>query len=281
MNKISLTLILVLCFSSFYAQDKIRGDGQVKIENTIVDEFETLSVGNELEVVLIKSKAPSVTIKADGNLHTLINFEVKNGNLEFKIAPKVTRAKSFKAEIRYSDKLNTIVLHDDVDVTAESGIQLPELNLILNDDSKINAEIKVDKFSLINNHDENFKMSTNCKLEVETKEAVLDLKQNSNNDLRINTEKLDINMYDNAEVDIEGFAYDLNIVSIQSSSIKGKDFLANNANVNITEKSEVEINVSDALNLNASGNSTLTLYGTPKINIESLLNKVTIYKKEL
>lgn len=280
MNKILFILALILCYSSFYAQTKIKGDGNVKIENTVVADFETLSVGNELEVVLIKSKAPSVTLKADGNLHTLINFEVNNGVLEFKIAPKVTRAKSFMAEIRYSDTLKSIILNDEVDVTAEAGIQLPELNLTLNDDSKIDVNITTDKFTLVNNHDENFKLSTNCQLEIDTKEAVFDLKQNSNNDISINAEKLEINMHDSAELDIEGFSYDLNIVSTQSSTIRGKDLLSNNAHLKINEKAQAAINVTDSLNINASGSSKIELYGNPKIHIESLINKVSLYKKE-
>lgn len=281
MNKSVLTTFLILCFTALYAQTKIKGNGNIKIQNTVVEEFETLSIGNELEVVLVKSQAPSVTIEADENLIPIINFKVENGILRFNIDQKVTRSKRFKAEIRYSDKLKNIILNDDVNVTSQSDIQLPALNLTLNDDSKIEAEIIADNFSLTNNHDESFKISTNCKLKIETKEATLDLKQNSNNDITIKSENLSIKTYDNAELNIQGFSYNLDILASQSSDINAKELLSNNANLKIDNKAAIYLNVSDSLHLNASGTSKINLYGKPKISIEAFENRASLVKKEL
>ena len=41
----------------------------------------------------------------------------------------------------------------------------------------------------------------------------------------------------------------------------------------------MELNASDSLNIDASGNSTISIYSEPQIKINSLKDKVTIYKK--
>lgn len=273
-------LFMVAAVSSF-AQSKIKGDREVRTKQTSVSEFNTLDIGNEFEVVLIKAPSPSVTMEADSNLHNVVNFQVNDSVLNFQVTKNITRSKKFKVVIRYTESLKSIILNGDVDVENENTIELPELNLTLNDDAKIEAEIVTDQFLFQNNNDSSLKLFTNCILKVESKSATIDIRENSNNIVDINTENLKITSSDSAELNIEGFAYNLDLSSTNSSSVKGENLLTNVTKLVTSEKADVEINVTETVNIDASGSSTIELYGEPKIVIDNLTNEATLFKKEL
>jgi hypothetical protein len=276
-----MCLFIFLSTSVFYAQSKIKGNRDVKTEQTDVAPFKAISIGDDLEVILIKSTYPSVTLEADSNLLSVIQYQVNDSILNFQVTKRVTSSREFKVLIRYTDVLNSIILNGDVDVETENTLDLPELSLTLNDDAKIEASIIADKFSLQNNNDSSLKFSTNCILKVETKSAFIDLKNNSNNILDINAEELHITTHDNSEINIEGYAYSLELTSTNSSRVKGKNFLTNIATINVSEKSDVEINVTETVSIDASGSSIIELYGEPKVTIDNFTNQATLNKKEL
>ncbi len=273
-----LSFILILSFSAL-AQTKIKGDRNLRIERTDVSDFNTISIGDEFEVLLIKDNSPSVTMETDDNLHSVINFTVKDSILNFQLQAEISSAKQLKAIIRYTDNLKSLVLNGDVKVRAQSGINLPHLNVSLNEDAEIEADINSDTFTLINNNDSSIKFYSNCKLEIECNSAILDLKQNSRNEITMKSEELEINAYENSKLDIEGYTFDLDVNATQNSNLKARNLITKNINLIIKDKASMELNASDSLNIDASGNSTISIYSEPQIKINSLKDKVTIYKK--
>lgn len=275
-------LILIFIFSSCgsHSQSKIKGNREVRVEKTSISDFNTLSIGNELEVVLIKSNNPSVTIEADENLHSAILFNVNDSILNFQVTKRVKRSKEFKVIIRYTDLLNSIILNGNVSLETENAILLSKLDLTLNDDAKIETKIVSDKFHLMNNNDTGMQISTNCKLNIESTDAVLEITNKSNNNIEINSENLGIYMNEKADLNIEGFAYNLDLQAANSTTLKGKDLLTNIAKIKITDKADVELQVTDSIHIDATGKSKLSLYGEPKVIIDNLTNKATIDKKE-
>lgn len=278
-------MILLICSSVMSvtfadAQSKIKGNRDVRTEQTTVTDFNTISIANEFEVLLIKSSLPSVTIEADSNLHDAIDFQVNDSILNFQVTKDIRRSKALKVIIRYNNLLNKLVIGGDVDVEAENTIELPKFNLTLNDDAKIDANIMTDIFNLKNNNDSTLKLFTNCILKVESKSATLDLRKRSNNIIDINTENLKIKTHDNADLDIEGFTYKLDLFSTNSSTIEGNTLLTNVSAIATAEKAKVDINVSETVNIDASGSSEINLYGEPKIVIDNFTNEASINKKE-
>jgi hypothetical protein len=273
-----LSLFLILNIAAI-AQSKVKGDRNVTIISTDIDEFNTLSIGDDFEVLLIKDNTPSVTLETDDNLHAVINFAVKDSILNFNLMADITRAKDLKAIIRYTDNLKSLVLNGDVKVKAQSGITLPHLNVALNEDAEIEADINTDTFTLINNHDSSIKFYSNCKLTIECNSAILDLKQNSRNEIVMKSEALEINAYENSKLDIEGYSFDVKVNATQSSEVKAKNLIAKTGKLISRDKSSVEVNTSDSLSIDAAGNSKIYIHGQPKISIEELLDNVIIYKK--
>lgn len=282
--KLKFLLLSIFIFTSntiIHAQSKIKGNRDVISEQIDVADFSTISIENDFEVLLVKSTVPSVTLEADSNLHDAINFQVNDSVLNFRVTKDIRRSKALKLIIRYSDILNTLVLAGSVDVEADNTIKLPRLNITLNDDARIDAEIDADVFTLKNNNNPGLTLSTNCVLEIESKSATLDLRNKSNNIIDINTEKLKIKTHDNTDLDIEGFAYNLDLFSTNSSTINGKDLLTNVTSIVTAEKSEIEVNVSETVKIDASGSSIINLYGSSKIMIDQMQNNATLKKNEL
>jgi len=273
-----LTLILIFSMAAI-AQTKVKGDRNVTIKSTDVDAFNTVSIGDDFEVLFIKDKTASVTIEADDNLHPVISYAVQDSILTFQLMAEITRAKELKAIIRYTDHLKSLVLNGDVKVKAQNGIDLPHLNISLNEDAEIEADINSNTLTLINNNDSSIKFYANCKLSVECDSAILDLKQNSRNDIVMKSEALEINAYENSKLDIEGYSFDIEVNATQSSEVRAKNLIAKTAKLISRDKSSVEVNTSDSLNIDAAGNSKIYIHGQPKISIIELLDNVTIYKK--
>jgi len=280
LKQLFVCIIILTSFSFMDAQSKIKGNREVKSEQTDVPAFKALSIADEFDVVLIKSINPSVTLEADSNLHSAVNFSVNDSILNFQLTKNITRFKELKVLIRYTDKLKKITLSGDVNVEAENTIELSTLDLTMNDDAKFEADLVTDEFNFYNNNDSSLKLFTNLILKVESKTATLNLKENSNNIIDINTENLNINTFDDAELNIEGFAYNLELVSSNSSSVQGKNLLTNVTKLVTSEKADVEINVTETLHIDASGSSTIELYGEPKIQIDNFINEAIISKKE-
>ena len=281
-NKYFLILISIFLSNLIYAQVKVKGDRDVRIQQTAVSDFKTLAVGNEFEVVLIKAFSPSVTVEADANLHSAIVTNVNDSILNITFNKELKRAKKFKVLVRYTENLKSIILRDNVNVEAQEAIQLTDLDLTLENDSKIKADINAEKFKLLNNNDSTFKIKTNCQLNIESKHATLELNKRSNNIIKINAEELVVNMRDDADLDIEGFTYDLALYAESKGTFDGKSLLTNNIKAQIQDKAQVTLQATDSIQISASGKSELTLYGKPNvIIINQLDDDVSIHKKTL
>ena len=86
MKKILLVLIIFVAgISQTTAQstDKIKGDRNVTIRQTYIDDFETIVVDGDFSIEAVYNSKPSVEIEADDNLHDVIQFEVIDGVLSF------------------------------------------------------------------------------------------------------------------------------------------------------------------------------------------------------
>ena len=279
-SKVFLIVMTILMSNLVYAQVKIKGNRDVRSQQTTVSGFKTLAVGNEFEVNLIKSINPSVTVEADANLHSSIIIDVNDSILNITFTKRLKRAKAFKLTVRYTDNFDSMILRNNVDVETNEVIQSPDFSLIMKDDAKIKASFNTENFELLNENDSNYKLTTNCQLNIETKQATLNLKKKSNNIIQINAEALKINMYDSADLDIEGFSYNLNVHALNSSDLEGENLLTNIIKTNIRDRAKLALQASDSIHVDASGKSELSIYGEPQIIIDQLANEASILKKE-
>jgi len=276
-------ILLMFVFSGFLnlnAQSKIVGNREVEEQQQIFDEpIETLIVGSNLEIELIKSARASVTLEADANLHSAVDINLSNGVLNCSVNKIVKRSKSFKLIARYTDALKTIVLNNEAALKSKKGISTKQLNLTLNDDASVDTEITCNEFTL-NNNNEGFKIATNCKLEVESQKAILNLNKKSNNKIELNTDNLTLAIKDKADLSLVGFAKKANVTATNSSKIKAEEFKIMNLDLYTSEDAEVTTFVENLVNISAIGNSVIELYGEARIRIDALKNEASLLKQD-
>ncbi len=282
---IIMPIILLILFltsaTSLKAQSKIVGNREVKEQQQIFDEpIETLIAGSNLEIELIKSARASVTLEADSNLHSAVQIDLSNGVLNISVSKEVKRSKSFKVLVRYTDDLKTIVLNDEAALKAKDRVSTTQLNLTLNDDASIDTQITCNEFTLNNNNNEGFKVSTNCKLEIESQKAILNLNKKSNNKIELNTDNLTLAIKDKADLSLSGFAKKAKLTANHSSKIKAEKFKIMNLDLYTSEDAEVAIFVENLVNISALGKSVIELFGEARIRIDAFKNEAQLLKQD-
>ncbi|QSS98238.1 GIN domain-containing protein [Psychroflexus sp. ALD_RP9] len=278
---IILLILFLTSATSLKAQSKIVGNREVKEQQQIFDEpIETLIAGSNLEIELIKSARASVTLEADSNLHSAVQIDLSNRVLNISVSKEVKRSKSFKVMVRYTDDLKTIVLNDEATLKAKDKVSTTQLNLTLNDDASIDTQIKCDEFTLNNNNSEGFKVSTNCKLEIESQKAILNLNKKSNNNIELNSESLTLSINDKADLSLSGFAKKAKLTANHSSKVNAEKFKIMNLDLYTSEDAEVAIFVENLVNISASGKSVIELFGEARIRIDAFKNKAQLLKQD-
>ena len=86
-------LIVAAPIVTAQSTDKIKGDRNVTIRQTYIDDFETIVVDGNLSIEIVYNSKPSVNIEADDNLHDVIQFEVIDGVLTFVETVRITSKK--------------------------------------------------------------------------------------------------------------------------------------------------------------------------------------------
>ena len=86
MKKILLILFFMIggiAVVTAQSDDKIKGDRNVTIKQTYIDDFKTIIVNGDFSIEVVYNSKPSIEIEADDNLHEVIQFEVIDGALTF------------------------------------------------------------------------------------------------------------------------------------------------------------------------------------------------------
>ena len=65
-----------------------------------------------------------------------------------------------------------------------------------------------------------------------------------------------------------------------SCQFTGEKLTTKNADLTTSNRCKVEIEVKDELTINASGTSEISIFGTPKINLEKFEDEAILYKKK-
>ena len=273
-----LTLLLLtisICFTGFAQNpEKVKGNKNVTIVQTEIDAFHTIIVDEDFDIEIIYNSVPSVTIEADENLHEFINFNVIQGVLTFDKATRITSKKRLNITVNYDDTLTNIKTLDAGEILSLTTMNLANTILITEGSSKVGLTIKTSDFEFQSNGKAKVKLNLTCD------KAKLSLTDNSKLDALINSPKANIDLYQRANANIEGNTDELQIRTDNFSNFNGKNFTAKTCNALTEMSSDVYLEVMDAITIDASGTSSVYLYGNPEIVIKKLANTTKLQKKE-
>jgi len=281
MLKKCISTLFIISFSiTGFAQDKIKGNKNVTIVETKIDDFKAISFGEKFEIELVQSNTPSVEIETDDNLHEVIEFSVIDSVLNFRTLLKIQSRKQLKITVNYTTKLREILINDDAEISAIGTIKNKAIELRINDYSKAYLNIDNQYFKLINNNISTFGINSKSKLNIESDYVTLELNENSKTEALIVSDSLKVEMYQSAFTKIEGKTDFLKLLTVNSSEISAKNLSAKSCNIVTEDSSEAAIQVLDDILIATSGTSEVNLYGQPKIILNSFKDSSSINKKK-
>lgn len=277
MNKFTLILlILALTAQISFGQSisKIRGNRDVTVEQTYIDDFSSLIIKNDFEVKLAYNSKTSVEITADSNLHNVINVEVNAGVLSISSSKRITSKKKLLITVNYSENLNNIELYNDTELNGLTSLELDSLSIKAENNAEANFTVKSKLFKYIGSG------KSKSRFNITSDSTSFVLNNNSKINALVNAKTSIFELNQDANSTIEGDVENCILRLENSSYFKGRNYAINNANIDTKESTNADINIISSLTLRASGNSKTNIYGKPKINLELFTDTARIQKKK-
>jgi hypothetical protein len=278
MLKNALLIVFIIgCISTGLSQskEKIKGDREVTSKETKLNAFNRIIVGEDFKIDIIEGTQASVFVETDDNLHDIIKFDVKDSTLTFNTSHKITSSKKINIKVIYTRALKQIETFEDGEISSLTSVNLDKVILKNTGSSKAFLNIKTKDFKFINSDRAKVKLNVNSQI------ANLELAENSNVDALINADTLNVDLYQRADAKIEGTLKHLKVRADNSTNFVGKDLTTSTAEVICEINSDVAIQVTKSLAIEASGSSEVYIYADPKITLNKFSDTAKLYKKEM
>ena len=272
--KMNKTLLLILCAlisTLSLAQDKVKGSRVLSTNTTDINPFNRLLLTEDFEVKLVEAETAAVKIVIDENLHDYIKIIDKDSTLTLKTTAKL-RFKKQEITVFYTDVLNTIELKEEAEIFSENSLKFTDLTLVTSENSRAFLTVECTMIKHINEG------KARNKLNITADNVTLELNGDSKIEALINASKIEADLLESADAQIEGDAKDLDLNVDNSSEFNGEKLSIKDINITTLNRAEAKVNASRDLNINASGTSEIEIYGSPKINIESFEDNAILKK---
>jgi hypothetical protein len=277
MKKILLFLVLmIIAMPLVMAQstEKIKGDRNVTIKQTYIDDFETIIVDGNFSVEIVYNSKPSVNVEADDNLHDIIQFDVVDGVLTFIETARITSKKKLSITVNFGDALKNIETKGDGEIRSLTTMELGNATLTTSDDSRAYLNITAKNFL----YKSSGKSKTRLNLTADS--TKVELNDNSKLDALINSKTADFDIHLRSDAVIEGSVNNSVISLDNSTNFNGAKFDVKTAKVNLEDTSDLTISVNDSISIAASGDSEIYLFGSPIITITKFEGTTKLQKKK-
>ena len=268
-----MVLILSCNLVATAQAEKIKGDRNVTIKQTLIDDFETIIVDADFSIEIVYNNKAAVEIETDSNLHDIIQFEVVEGVLTFSKLTRITSKKKLRITVSYSDTLKHIETKDDGEIRSLTSMNLGDVNLISEDNSRVYLNINAKNF--------NFKSSGKSKtrLNITADSSKVELSDNSKLEGSITSKVADFDLYQRSNATLNGNAETSIIRLDNTTNFDGEKFNVKTADASVEFNSDLTLSVSESIVIAASGDSEIYLYGSPKITISKFEDTAKLQKK--
>ncbi|MDH7912882.1 DUF2807 domain-containing protein [Winogradskyella sp. SYSU M77433] len=254
--------------------DKIKGDRNVTIKQTYIDDFHTIVVDGDFSLEVVYNSKPSVEVEADDNLHEVIQFDVNDGVLKFTESVRITSKKRLNIKVNYGDALKNIEVKGDGEIRSLTSMELTDVSLITADNSRAYLNIRAKTF------DYKSLGKSKTRLNLTADSTKMELSDNSKLDALVNTKTSNFDLYQRADISIEGSANSTVIRLINSSNFNGSNYEVNNVDASLEDNSDLTIAANKTITLTSSGDSETYLYGNSVITIKQFEGTSKLQKKE-
>jgi len=271
----ALTVLFLLFLANVNSQEleRVKGDRNLTIKQTYVDEFNKVVVGEDFEVELFYNKTPSIELEIDDNLHEYVSMEVVEGVLTLKTTRDI-RAREMKVKINYGDNFDHIDISGDAEIRSLTSLELKNPVINATGDSRVYLNVKSDSFKFVGLE------KIKARLNVTATNATVEMSDNAKVEALINATEIKADLYQRANADVEGNANILQVRADNNSQFDGRNLTAKTTSVIAEISSNVYTETTEQITIEAAGSSEIYLYGNPQIVINRFLNTVKLEKKE-
>ena len=267
-------VVLVLTVFSITAQEKIKGNRDVTIKQTYIDDFNTIVVDDDFSIEIVYNSKPSVSIEADDNLHDIIQFDVIDGVLKFSKTMRITSKKRLNITVNYGDALQHIETHGDGEIRSLTSMELNDASLVTADDSRAYLNIRSKSLNFISSG------KSKTRLNLTADSTKIELSDNSKLEALINSRVANFDMYQRSDAAIEGAANNSIIRLSSSTNFNGPKFDVSTIDAILEDNSDLIIEAKEKIQLSVSGDSEVYLYGSPAITIAKFEDTAKLQKKK-
>ena len=151
MLKKGLLFTFIILFSTLtqaQKKAKIKGDKNVTAQETPINSFNKILVGEDFFIDIIVGESAAVFIEADDNLHDVIQFNVADSVLSFKTTKKITSSKKLSIKVIYTNSLKEIETVDGGEISSLTSIDLDDITVKSSGTSKVFLNVKSQNFKL-------------------------------------------------------------------------------------------------------------------------------------
>jgi hypothetical protein len=275
MKKYTVLLLLLLVSTITLAQknEKIKGSKTVTIEQKLISDFDTLEVGDNIEIFLDKGEKSELKIEADDNLHSIIKIDISENTLRLSTTQKVVNFKKLIVRVTYSNSLKTVISRDESTVNAIQEIQLENITFNSFDESKLNLNVNSKNFKLVSED------KSKTELNLKSESATIELSKNAVLKALIASFELKCDLYQKSTANLEGDVTNATIRLDNNSNFIGEKLILKEAELIAESYSNCSINANTNLSIDASGGSEIKIFGEQKIEIKKLIDSATLIKK--
>ncbi|WP_230080301.1 GIN domain-containing protein [Winogradskyella marina] len=271
--RIFLLLLVAMPVTQAQSNDKIKGDRNVTVKQTYVDDFHSIVVDGDFSIEVVYNSKPSVDIEADDNLHEVIQFGVVEGVLTFTETVRITTKKKLNITVNYGDGLSNIETRGDGEIRSLTSMELNDVTLITADDSRAYLNINAKDFI--------YKSSGKSKtrLNLTAVNTKIELTDNSKLDALITSNVADFDLYLRSDAVIEGNANSSVFRMDNSTNFNGSKFDVKTVDASLEDNGDLTISALESITIAASGDSELYLFGSPAITITKFEDTAKLQKK--
>ncbi|MUU77583.1 GIN domain-containing protein [Winogradskyella endarachnes] len=272
--RILFITVVTLPLASAQSEEKIKGNRNVTIQQTYVDDFHSILVDGDFSIEMVYNSKPSVNIEADENLHEVIDFNVVDGVLTFIEKVRISSKKKLNITVNYGDLLSNIETRGDGEIRSLTSMELNDVTLVTADNSRAYLNIIAKSFD----YKSSGKSKTRLNLTADS--VKIELSDNTKLDALVTSKIADFDLYQRADAVIEGNTNSSVLRLDNSTNFNGEKFDVKSADISVEDSSDLTISAVDNITISASGNSEIYLYGNSTITITKFGDTAKLQKKK-
>ena len=275
LKKFVLLTLYILLPSLFFAQEesvKVKGNKILEVKTTEISEFRILEISGEFEVSLMERPESSVRVEADSNLHQYIDISVDAEKLTIKPTRNFTRTKKLSLEIGYTNVLSKILANGKVSIISNGNINVDRLAIETTENASVAVTSKTQRVDILT------KGRSKVKATILAEAIGVHSNDNSEIEITATTESLNVSQNQKSELTINGKTDKSTLFLLDNTYFYGAGLESINTTLSIEGTSDAYVNVSDKLQLKASGKSEVSVLSNPVIELQTFADDTTLKK---